>query len=168
MIDAITKQWALYWPTAGRARIVHAGETHDVRKGTSSGTKRLHEGAGGRPSLSGERGVVGQGVGGEQVRFDGRRHEGATVVRRLHPQEPAGLSQIDEIDDRAEMRFQPTSGIEKRDRVQSIVAKDGDIDVAVVAGLIPGLAAIEPGPQQASIGKGYGHFVAQRFGKAGD
>jgi len=34
MIDAITKQWALYWPTAGRAKIVHAGETHDVRKGT--------------------------------------------------------------------------------------------------------------------------------------
>jgi AraC-like DNA-binding protein len=33
MIDAITKQWALYWPTAGRARMVHAGEAHDVRKG---------------------------------------------------------------------------------------------------------------------------------------
>jgi hypothetical protein len=34
MIDAVTKQWALYWPTAGRARMVHAGETHEVRKGT--------------------------------------------------------------------------------------------------------------------------------------
>jgi AraC-like DNA-binding protein len=33
MIDAVTKQWAIYWTTAGQARMAHAGETHTVRKG---------------------------------------------------------------------------------------------------------------------------------------
>ena len=34
MIDAITNQWVLYWPTRGRGRIVHQGVAEDLRKGS--------------------------------------------------------------------------------------------------------------------------------------
>lgn len=34
LIDAITKQWVLYWPTRGRGRIVHQGVAHDLRPGS--------------------------------------------------------------------------------------------------------------------------------------
>jgi|APCry1669189000_1035189.scaffolds.fasta_scaffold28148_2 AraC-like DNA-binding protein len=35
MIDAVTKQWVLYWPTRGRGRIVHQDAVHDLRSGSA-------------------------------------------------------------------------------------------------------------------------------------
>lgn len=34
MVDAVTKQWAMYWLTKGKARLVHAGETCELAPGT--------------------------------------------------------------------------------------------------------------------------------------
>lgn len=34
MVDAVTKQWAVYWPTKGKARLVHAGDAVDLKPGT--------------------------------------------------------------------------------------------------------------------------------------
>jgi len=35
MIEAITKQWVLYWPTRGRGTIVHQNDAHDLSSGTA-------------------------------------------------------------------------------------------------------------------------------------
>lgn len=35
MIEAITKQWVLYWPTRGRGRVVHQNDAHDLSSGTA-------------------------------------------------------------------------------------------------------------------------------------
>jgi hypothetical protein len=33
IIEAITKQWVLYWPTRGRGRIVHQNDAHELSSG---------------------------------------------------------------------------------------------------------------------------------------
>jgi len=107
--------------------------------------------------------MVGQRMGREQVGLEGWRHERSAMVGRLHPQEPAGLPQIDEIDGGPEPSRQSTAHVEEGHGVEGPDAEHRQIEVAANAGLTSGLAAVQPGSQHPLTGERGGEFGQQRF-----
>lgn len=87
------------------------------------------------------------------------------MVRGLNPQESARLPEVDEIDGRAEPRFETAPRIKEGDWVQGSVAEHADIDVTVATRLTPSVAPVQPDSQHASVRKGFGEFLKQRVGK---
>ena len=118
--------------------------------------------------MPGECGVVGQRMRREEIGLDGWRNKRQATVRGLHSQESTRLPEVDEIDGRAELRFEAAPRIEEGDWIQDSVAQHTDIDVAVATRLIPSVASVQPDSQHAPVRKGLGEFPKQRVGKTGE